>query len=96
MAGCSVTSSNLAELAARSSNQTPSVTDLSAAFKASNPHIEFFDSDTHGYNVIEVTPTQLTCAMKAVNTIKVNGALLNTMRVFRLPLGMVAIAQISV
>ncbi len=94
MAGCSVTLSNLAELAALSSNETPSVTNLSAAFKASNPHIEFFDSDTHGYNVIEeVTPTQLTRGMKAVNTIKVDGALLNTMRVSRVPLGEVAIVQ---
>ena len=70
MAG-SVTSLNLVELATRVGAPAPPAEDLSAAFKASNPHIEFFNSETHSYNVMEVTPEQLTCTMKAVNTIQV-------------------------
>lgn len=92
MAG-SVTSSNLVELAIRTGLPSPSAEDLSAAFKASNPHIEFFNSETHGYNVIEVTPEYLTCTMKVVNTIRAPEAVLNTMRVFRVPAGEVKIQE---
>ncbi len=92
MAG-SVTSSNLVELAARTGLPLPSAEDLSAAFKASNPHIEFFNSETHGYNVVEVTPEYLECTMKAVNTIQAPEALLNTMRVFRVLAGTVEIRE---
>jgi alkaline phosphatase D len=41
------------------------------AYKASNPHITSFNCETHGYNVVEVTPDLLTCRMVSVNPIKV-------------------------
>ena len=92
MAG-SVTSSNLVELATRVGIPAPTAEDLSAAFKASNPHIEFFNSSTHGYNVVEVTPEQLTCTMWAVNTIRFPEAALYPLRQFRVPAGSVEIQE---
>ena len=42
---------------------------LQSAFQEpSNPHIEFFNSSTHGYNVMEVTPEKLTYTMFGVET----------------------------
>jgi alkaline phosphatase D len=70
MAG-SVTSSNLTEIGTNGVGfPAPGVTDPEA-YKASNPHITFFNSETHGYNVMEVTPDLLTCRMVSVNPIKV-------------------------
>ncbi len=77
----SVTSSNLVELAAGAGNADfPQVDErflesedglsaLQSAFQEpSNPHIEFFNSSTHGYNVMEVTREKLTCTMFGVET----------------------------
>ena len=77
----SVTSSNLVELAAGAGNSDfPQVNErflsseeglslLQSAFQEpSNPHIEFFNSSTHGYNVMEVTQEKLTCTMFGVET----------------------------
>ena len=77
----SVTSSNLVELAAGAGNgDFPQVDErflesedglsaLQTAFQeGSNPHIEFFNSSTHGYNVMEVTQERLTCTMFGVET----------------------------
>jgi alkaline phosphatase D len=77
----SVTSSNLVELAVGAGNADfPQVDErflesedglsaLQSAFQEpSNPHIEFFNSSTHGYNVMEVTREKLTCTMFGVET----------------------------
>ena len=77
----SVTSSNLVELAVGAGNgDFPQVDErflesedglsaLQSAFQEpSNPHIEFFNSSTHGYNVMEVTREKLTCTMFGVET----------------------------
>lgn len=78
----SVTSSNLVELATGAGNADfPQVDErflesedglsaLQSAFQEpSNPHIEFFNSSTHGcYNVMEVTQEKPTCAMFGVET----------------------------
>ncbi len=42
---------------------------LQSAFQEpSNPHIEFFNSSTHGYNVMEVTREKPICTMFGVET----------------------------
>ena len=78
----SVTSSNLVELATGSGNgeRVPEVSEglldsedglsiLQGAFQeTSNPHIEFFNSSTHGYNVMEVTREKLVCTMIGVES----------------------------
>jgi alkaline phosphatase D len=92
MAG-SVTSSNLVELATRVGIPAPTAEDLSAFFKASNPHLEFFNSSTHGYNVLEVTPEELTCTMWAVNTIRFPEAALYPLRRFTVPVNEALIVQ---
>lgn len=84
--GGSVTSSNFAEIALVGGYlPVPPVGAFTTAVKASNPHIQYFNSETHGYNLIEVTPQQLTCTMKAVNTIKAPKAALFTLKTFRVP-----------
>ena len=78
----SVTSSNLVELVTSAGNgdRVPQVREglldsedglslLQSAFQeGSNPQIEFFNSSTHGYNIMEVTQERLTCTMFGVET----------------------------
>lgn len=105
----SVTSSNLFELALGADNggvgdnsRIPAVArnrlgDLQTALQqGSNPHFEFFDSSTHGYNVIEVTKSKLTCTMKAVNTIQQPQARLRTLARFEVPAGKVEVRRTDV
>jgi hypothetical protein len=33
---------------------------------ANNPHIKYFNSKEHGYNIVEVTKDSILCAIKAV------------------------------
>ncbi|MEW6635432.1 MAG: alkaline phosphatase D family protein [Actinomycetota bacterium] len=91
----SVTSSNLQEIATfgRGGHAAPPVDDFTATVEASNPHIEFFDSSTHGYNLVEVTPEALTCTMKAVSTIRERRASLRTLKRFRVPSGQIRIVD---
>jgi alkaline phosphatase D len=93
----SVTSSNLAELATfgKGGQAAPPVADLTAAIRASNPHMEFFDSETHGYNVIEVTKDALFCTMKAVSTIREREATLRTLKRFRVPSGRIRLLDVT-
>ena len=51
----SVTSDNLDDI----TNSPPRTTSLAVetAFKASNPHIKYLDFDSHGFSVLEVTPS---------------------------------------
>jgi len=83
----SITSANLEELATFGTGgpPVPRYDDLALALKASNPHIAFLNSNTHGYNLIEVTPAAFTCTMKAVNTIKQPQSTLYTLRTFQVP-----------
>ncbi len=73
--GGSVTSSNLFEIARLGqASDGPLLSDdrgaLTAAVKASNPHIEFLNSSTHGYNLMKVTKGEIVCTMKHVDTIR--------------------------
>jgi len=105
----SVTSSNLSELALGAGNggignnsRYPALTQQAigqlqtALNEPSNPHLEFFDSSTHGYNLLEVTEEALTCTMKSVSTIQEPQAELRTLAEFRVPDGRVEITRTDV
>ncbi len=95
--GASVTSANLVEIATlgTGSNQAPAVPGpgpeggdiFTAQTQSANPHIAYLDSTIHGYNLIEVTPDELTCIMRAVNTVRERRATLQTLKVFKVPSG---------
>lgn len=93
MAG-SVTSANLAELATFGQGlPVPPIADLTPAVRASNPHIQYFNSQTHGYNVMDVSPQRITCTMKAVSTVKAPTATLSVLRTFTVPRGRIEIRE---
>jgi len=88
----SISASNLAE------QPNPFNLDINASTQlllASNPHIVFFNSNTHGYNIIEVTPNLLTCRMKAVSNITSPNATLSTLKVFDVPKDEVLIRDVT-
>ncbi|MDF5719301.1 MAG: alkaline phosphatase D family protein [Rhizonema sp. PD37] len=90
----STTSSNLAEQTA--SNSTgPSVDATTQILRASNPHIEYFNSTTHGYNLVELTQETLTCTLKAVSDITKPGGTLSTLKVYRVSRDRVFIEDIT-
>ncbi len=64
----SITSSNLSEIAqfGFGAAPPPEVNLFTAQVTANNPHIKYFNSEQHGYNIIEVTKDSLVCEMKAV------------------------------
>lgn len=93
----SVTSSNLNELATfgLGGAPVPAAGDLTLAARLSNPHFVYFNSATHGYALMEVTPQALTCTMKAVDTIRQPRATLSTLKVFRVASGSPLIQEIT-
>lgn len=99
--GGSVTSSNFVEVAASGGSiggrriQPSEVDYLALLVKLNNPHINFFNSSEHGYNLIEVTPEALTCTMKVVETIKQPQANISILKVFRVPRDQVLIQDLS-
>ena len=58
---------------------------LDPLIRAANPHIKYWDSSTHGYAVLTITPTLLTCAFKAVTTIREPTATLVPLKTFTIP-----------
>lgn len=66
----SVTSSNLAEIATFGFGAAPApdVGQFTATVTVNNPHIKFFNSSEHGYNVMDVTRDSIVCTMKAIRT----------------------------
>jgi alkaline phosphatase D len=79
--GGSVTSSNLEEIfkslfpspsdpAPRSLPRVPPAAVESAVAQGSNSGMKFFNSTTHGYAVLEITPWALRCNMWRVSTIR--------------------------
>ncbi len=87
----SATSSNLFEQLTRRGIPLFPGLDLSFLLQISNPHLAYFNSDTHGYNILDVTPTELRCTMKSVTTIASRTALLRTLRTFCVPADQVLI-----
>ncbi len=61
--------------------------------RLNNPHIQYWDSSTHGYALLTLTPAQLTCVFKAVSTIRAQTAALVTLRTFTVPSGRVQLNQ---
>jgi alkaline phosphatase D len=92
----SMASSNFAETDHSSSQRLkPVIEVMTQMLRASNPHIQYFNSTTHGYNVVEVTPEALTCTLKAVSDITTSRATLSTLKVFRVPLDQVLIEDLT-
>ncbi len=88
----STTSANFAEQPG-----LPNISLITQVLRTSNPHLQYFNSATHGYNIIEATPAWLTCTMKAVSTItEPNGGELTTLKVFKVPRDQVVLEEIMV
>jgi alkaline phosphatase D len=66
---------------------------LEPLIRLNNPHIQYWDSSTHGYALLTLTPSQLTCVFKAVTTIRDQTADLVTLRTFTVPSGKVQLNQ---
>ena len=60
---------------------------LAPLIQGLNPHIKYWDSSTHGYAVLTLTPAQLTCEFKAVTTIREPTADLVPLKTFTIPAG---------
>ncbi|MEK8090401.1 alkaline phosphatase D family protein [Thermithiobacillus plumbiphilus] len=50
-----------------------------------NPHMRFFNSSTHGYCLMNVSPTKAVCTMKAVSTIREQTASVQILTRFTVP-----------
>jgi alkaline phosphatase D len=95
----SVTSSNFGELigGVLGGGQVPSapippevvsgIVDLlvSGLILLTNPHMQFFNSSTHGYAVLEVTPFGTTSTFKVVSTVQSPTAELRTLKRYFIP-----------
>jgi alkaline phosphatase D len=66
---------------------------LEPLIRANNPHIQYWDSSTHGYALLTLTPAQLSCVFKAVTTVRDQTADLVTLRTFTVPTGQVQLSQ---
>jgi len=93
----STTSSNLGEQSGPSSLgvSLPPIDTVTQILQTSNPHIQYFNSATHGYNLVEVTAKTLTCTLKAVSDITKPGATLSTLKVFSVPRDQVLIQDVT-
>jgi alkaline phosphatase D len=66
---------------------------LEPVIRALNPWIQYWDSSTHGYGILTMTPEQLVCEFKAVSTITQPAATLVPLRTFTIPAGRVHLDQ---
>ncbi|MBW4641703.1 MAG: alkaline phosphatase D family protein [Goleter apudmare HA4340-LM2] len=94
----SITASTLAERITLNSFNIPlpSIEIVTTLIAASNPHIYYFNSDTHGYNIVEVTPEALICTFKVVTNITKPGSRVTTLKVFRVPRDQVLIEDLTI
>jgi alkaline phosphatase D len=94
--GGSVTSSNFSESGALGPGgaSLPPVSVITQVLRTSNPHITYFNSETHGYSIVEVTRAALTCTFKVVSTVKSQDATLSTLKTFRVPRDQVLIQEV--
>ncbi|MBW4472402.1 MAG: alkaline phosphatase D family protein [Stenomitos rutilans HA7619-LM2] len=91
----STTSSNFAEQNSPSGTPSVPIDILTQVLRGSNPHIQYFNSATHGYNLVEVTPEALTCTFKVVSDILKPGGTLSTLKAFRVPRDQVLIQDVT-
>ena len=61
---------------------TPPGVGVESLLMAGNPHMKFFNSSTHGYCLMDVGQSGVTCIMKAVTTIRQTQAELYTLKTF--------------
>ncbi|OLP18147.1 hypothetical protein BST81_14110 [Leptolyngbya sp. 'hensonii'] len=87
--GGSISSSNIAEQ--RPDLPTQVVNNVAYA---SNPHFKFFNSATHGYTLVEVTPEAMTVTYRSVSTITDLNATVSTLAAFKVPKDQVLIQPI--
>ncbi len=66
---------------------------LEPLIRFNNPHIQYWDSSTHGYAILDITPSQLVCTFKAVDNIRSQTANMGTLRTFTIPAGQVQLNQ---
>ncbi len=66
---------------------------LGSLIRFNNPHIQYWDSSTHGYAILDITPSQLVCTFKAVDNIRSQIANMGTLRTFTIPAGQVQLNQ---
>ena len=66
---------------------------LDPVIRAANPWIEYWDSSTHGYGILTITPSQVVCQFKAVSTITEPTATLVPLKTFTIPEGKVELKQ---
>lgn len=66
---------------------------LDPLIRAANPHIKYWDSSTHGYAVLTLTPAQMTCEFKAVSTILEPTATLVPLKTFTIPVNKVRLEE---
>ena len=76
---------------AKQFNVPPAV--LSDTLRVANPWIEFFNSSTHGYGILTLTPEQLVCEFKSVSTITEPTATLVPLATFTIPVNQVKLIQ---
>jgi alkaline phosphatase D len=57
------------------------------ALTAANPHIDYYDFVKRGYGVIQLSPTEAVCELKAVDARTPGAATATTIARFRVPLG---------
>ena len=66
---------------------------LSDAVRVANPWIKFFNSSTHGYGLLTLTPEQMVCEFKSVSTITEDTATLIPLATFTIPVNEVKLIQ---
>jgi alkaline phosphatase D len=78
-------------LPAKNMGVAPNV--LEPVIRAANPWIQYWDSSTHGYALLTITPQQLVCQYKAVTTITEPTADLVLLKTFTVPVNKVQLHQ---
>ena len=66
---------------------------ISDTLRVANPWIEFFNSSTHGYGVLTLTPEELVCEFKSVSTITEPSATLIPLATYTVPVNQVKLVK---
>ncbi|MFL6414800.1 MAG: hypothetical protein ACJ74Y_03920 [Bryobacteraceae bacterium] len=62
---------------------------LEPLIRVNNPHIHYWDSSTHGYALVTISPSKLVCTFRAVTSVRTPTADLVPLRTFTIPAGQV-------
>ncbi len=66
---------------------------LEPLIRANNPHIQYWDSSTHGYALLSLSRSRLVCTFKAVTSVRTPTADVVTLRTFTIPAGKIQLSQ---